>query len=362
MRPGDRLMEHLARLRDVPQRVWIGAAGAVIIAVMAALPRILFGEGELRYSGIPTVRLPVPPVSGTSRSGSESTGETQLGAPSPGAPQAVDPALLEDGVYGPLPRVSPDGRRPATVYARAFEPGASQPRIAILVIGLGLQAAATDAALALPAAVTLQFSPYAPDLPALLEKARRDGHEVMLELPMEPLDFPDSDPGPHTLLADASVGANLDRLSWILGQAAGYFGVSGSGRRFTRSPQAEPILAALAERGLALVEIGTRDLEAIAAELDLPYAPARAPIDDDPSALAIDEALAELEGEALATGSAIGVAQTYPISFERLSLWIASLADKGIALAPVSAVVIEQSGLGATSGGDESDLALSRSG
>ena len=54
---------------------------------------------------------------------------------------------------------------------------------------------------------------------------------------------------------------------------------------------------------------------------------------------------AGLEAAALAGGSALGLAQDYPVSLERLRLWAATLADKGLVLAPVSAVLIEQSGL-----------------
>lgn len=35
-------------------------------------------------------------------------------------------------------------------------------------------------------------------------RAREAGHEILLQLPMEPFDYPDSDPGPQTLLASAA--------------------------------------------------------------------------------------------------------------------------------------------------------------
>jgi uncharacterized protein len=68
-------------------------------------------------------------------------------------------------------------------------------------------------------------------------------------------------------------------------------------------------------------------------------------LDQDPSALAIDLALAGLETEALTRGSALAVAHDHPMSLERLRLWAAALESKGLVLAPVSAVLIEQSGL-----------------
>ena len=34
----------------------------------------------------------------------------------------------------------------------------------------------------------------------MVARAREAGHEVLLEVPMEPFDYPDNDPGPQTLL------------------------------------------------------------------------------------------------------------------------------------------------------------------
>ena len=115
--------------------------------------------------------------------------------------QRPDLALIEDGPFGPLPRIAPDGRRPFLAYARPFNLEDSRPKVAVLILGLGLERELFDAALALPGPIGLQLSPYAPDLPALVERARGAGHEVLLELSMESADYPASDPGPHTLLA-----------------------------------------------------------------------------------------------------------------------------------------------------------------
>jgi polysaccharide deacetylase 2 family uncharacterized protein YibQ len=212
-------------------------------------------------------------------------------------------------------------------------------------VGLGLQRELLEAALALPAPISFQFSPYASDLPALVEQARRAGHEVLLDLPMEPADYPASDPGPHTLLAAGERAENLKRLNWLLARAPGYVALAGGGAGFAGSDQAAGILDVLARRGLALIELGDSRLAATAAAAGLPYASARLTIDQEPSVLAIDYALAALEAEALAAGSALGVAQLYPVSLERLRLWADTLEAKGLVLAPVSAVLIEQAGL-----------------
>jgi polysaccharide deacetylase 2 family uncharacterized protein YibQ len=133
----------------------------------------------------------------------------------------------------------------------------------------------------------------------------------------------------------------------VLGRAPGYVAVAGGGARFAASPAALPVLNVLAQRGLALIEVGSSELAATAPGVGLPYAGVRAAIDDEPSSLSIDQALAGLEADALRTGSALGIARGYPVSLERLRVWAATLEGKGLVLAPVSAFVIERAGLAA---------------
>ena len=55
----------------------------------------------------------------------------------------------------------------------------------------------------LPPAVTLAFAPYGAEPGKLVERARSLGHEVLLQIPLEPFDYPDNDPGPQTLQTQA---------------------------------------------------------------------------------------------------------------------------------------------------------------
>ena len=98
----------------------------------------------------------------------------------------VDPELIEQAKSGPIPKIGPKGRKPWKVYARTFDGKDARPRIAIIVMGMGLSRAATEAAISrLPGAVTLAFTPYAQALDDWASIARRSGHEVLLSLPME---------------------------------------------------------------------------------------------------------------------------------------------------------------------------------
>lgn len=260
----------------------------------------------------------------------------------PRKPSAPDLELVDASPFGPLPRISEDGRRPIQVYARPYEQGDDQPKIAVLITGLGQQADAINASFHLPGAISLMFSPYTEDLPAHFERARLAGHEVLLELPMEPPDYPASDPGPHTLRASGTVDANIERLNWVLARAPGYFAVAGQGGAFAESAEAAPIMNALAAKGVGMIEIDGGGLAAAGEAADLAYMSALDWIDATPSAQSIDQALGDLEAKARQTGSAIGVAEAYPVTLKHLVDWATTLDQRGISLVPVSAVLLDQ--------------------
>jgi len=120
-------------------------------------------------------------------------------------------------------------------------------------------AEATRTALdSLPAGVTLGFAPYADDVGQWAAQARGKGHEVLLEIPMEPYDFPDSDPGPHTLRAGQEEEDNTQRLTWALTRFTGYAGVTNLlGQRFLSDSEAlSPTLTYLSRRGLYFFDNG----------------------------------------------------------------------------------------------------------
>ena len=255
----------------------------------------------------------------------------------------ADPALIENTPQGPLPRIADDGRTPMAAYAAPAL--TAKLRIAIVVSGLGLSAKATAAALAaLPPAVTLGFAPYASDVQHWISQARQEGHEALLEVPMEPFDFPDSDPGPHTLRAGVERDANGERLNWILSRATGYAGVTNLlGQRFLADADAlSPTMTQLARRGLYFYDNGevTQSAAAeVAAHLSAPFVKASESLDDIQTALEIDKHLADLETAARAHGSAVGSAFLYPISLERITLWSKGLEKRGFVLVPLSAIV-----------------------
>src|SRR5664279_5264751 len=224
----------------------------------------------------------------------------------------IDQRLLEKSRYGMIP-VASDGLKPFTVYAAEADRvrAAKMPVVAIVVGGLGVGAAKTaDAIMKLPAAVTLAFTPYGSDPAKLAERARAQRHEVLLQIPMEPFDYPDNDPGPQTLLTTLAPEQNLDRLYWHLSRFQGYAGVANfMGARFVVTDAVmQPVLREAAKRGLGYLDDGSAPRSvapSLAASQSVPFARADLAIDAVPTAAEIDRALAKLEGLAKERGTAI---------------------------------------------------------
>ena len=212
----------------------------------------------------------------------------------------IDQRLTETSRHGALPKVAPDGARPSEIYARQLKaiPGRpNAPRVAIVIGGLGIGASGTSEALAkLPPAVTFAFAPYGGDLEQIVARARGEGHEVLLQVPMEPFDYPDNDPGPQTLLTSLDAAQNIDRLHWLMSRFQGYVGLANlMGARFTASePALSPVLREAAKRGLIYVDDGSsqRSLASqIAGANNLAFAKADVVIDSVPSVADVERAL-----------------------------------------------------------------------
>jgi uncharacterized protein len=262
---------------------------------------------------------------------------------------APDERLVERSRAGILPRIGADGARPAKVYARppeALLPGGARPtaRVALVVGGLGISHSATaDAIAKLPAPVTLAFAPYGGDLDKHVATARDDGHEVMLQAPMEPFDYPDNDPGPHTLTVNTKPQDNLARLHWVMGRFTGYVGVVNfMGGKLTADEGAlTPVLREIGARGLVFLDDGssTRSVAgSVGPAVQTPTARADLVIDRTPRPDAVDRQLERLEQMARQRGFAVGSASALPVSIERIAQWARSLETRGVLLVPVSSI------------------------
>jgi uncharacterized protein len=252
--------------------------------------------------------------------------------------------VSEGGPYGPLPRIAKDGRKPWQVYARPIHKqllASAGPKVAIVLGGMGLNSELTERAIReLPGEVSLAFAPYPDGLQRLVNRARSEGHEVYLQLPMEPLGYPEINPGPHTLLLAMSQ-ETLDNLAWFMGRFAGYVGVMNyMGAQLIANAQAlAPIMAELARRGLVFLDDGSfarSQAEDAGRAAGMAVKRAHVMIDGDATEAATREALQRLEAQAAREGLAVGVGSGLPSTIKSVAAWAVAAKSRGVVLVPVS--------------------------
>lgn len=252
-----------------------------------------------------------------------------------------DEALIEETSEGKLPIVAADGTRPVDRYARPWS-GARGTRIAIVVGGLGLSQTGTQRALdTLPEDITLAFAASGNSLFRWMPIARRGGHEILLQVPLEPFDYPDNNPGRLTLVSSDPAAANLKRLHEAMGRMTNYTGVMNylGGRFLADSEALEPVMQDISKRGLLFLDDGSSAQSltgTFARAFGSPHAFADVVLDQEVSKAAVLKKLDELERIALRKGSAIGVASAFDESVAAVTEWAKEAQGRGIEIVGVS--------------------------
>lgn len=251
--------------------------------------------------------------------------------------------LIEDTPQGRLPKIGSDGLRPFDFYARPWS-GARGTRIAIVVSGLGISQTGTMRAVRdLPEEVTLAFAANGNSLSRWVPEARRNGHEVLLQVPMEPFDYPDNNPGPGTLVTSKGTATNMANLHQDMARMDSYTGIMNYlGGKFLADPDAlEPVMRDLAARGLMFLDDGStaQSLSGqLASALSVPHAFASLTLDTEVNQTAILKKLDDLERMAARNGTAIGVAAGFDESIAAIKKWVDDAQGRGIEIVGVSAL------------------------
>jgi len=258
-----------------------------------------------------------------------------------------DPQLTERGATGVIPKKSNDGLRPLDVYSRRpdTEGNFGVARVVIVIGGIGISQTTTKSAIDnLPGSITLAFAPYGNSLNRWMQYARKRGHELLLQVPMEPIDYPQTNPGPHTIRADADLQENLANLHWSMSRITNYVGVTNYlGNKFLSQPASmTPIFSEFADRGLMFFDDGTArnsSSEGVAVKSLVPYARADIVLDDIRSRQAIDKKLQQLIEQAKRTGLAIGTGNAFPDTIALVAEFARRAKELGVEITPISAIV-----------------------
>lgn len=257
--------------------------------------------------------------------------------------------LLEETAFGKLPVVGADGLRPMEQYARPWS-GARGTRVAIVVGGLGLSQTGSQKAIReLPPEVTLGFAASGNSLQRWMQEARRQGHEILLQIPLEPFGYPGTNPGPDTLLAGDPAKVNIDRLHRSMAKITNYTGIMNylGGRFLAEQAALEPVMRDIGKRGLLFLDDGSSAQSlsgGIAKAISAPQGFADILLDGEVTEAAILRKLDELERIARRNGQAIGVASAFDESVAAISKWSREAGGRGIEIVGVSALVSGQAG------------------
>jgi polysaccharide deacetylase 2 family uncharacterized protein YibQ len=324
---------------------WLGPPAEPVVAEAPAVPASPIPAPSPPQAAAPPPReAPTPAAVGAPEPPPLPAAEARRDAAQPVIARP-DPALLEPGRHGPLPRLAAENRSSIRAYARPFDRQDPRPKAVVIINNMGLFAQHSEEAIRrLPGGVTLAFSPYAPRPERLLEQARARGMELLVALPLEPQGYGQlADPGDRALLTSLSREENLDRLDWALSRLQGQVGAIGGlggmrGERFAANPGLlGSVQDVLTRRGLLYVDPrpgAPQPARAFGRSVDV--------LLDEPSAVRaeVERKLAELEALAQRNGSAVGLANDpVPSVVAAIAAWGAGLEARGLVVAPVTAVI-----------------------
>jgi hypothetical protein len=225
----------------------------------------------------------------------------------------------------------------------AKEEKTDQPRIAILIddIGHDLELARSFAQLEHP--VTLSILPLAPHTEATVQMAKKGGCEYMLHLPMEPKEYPDSDPGPGTLFTTMTDAEIRQVLNAHLKRVPGALGVNNHmGSEFTENEQKmSALLHELKAKGLFYVDSRTTSLTVahkVASAIGVPAASRTVFLDNDPSPRAIEFQIKRLIAAARESGVAIGIGHPHRATLSAIKAYLEGNKQE-VRIVPISKIV-----------------------
>lgn len=217
------------------------------------------------------------------------------------------------------------------------------PKVAIIIDDLGYDKKIAEKFLELDAVFTFSLLPYSPFQKIIARRAQDKGLEVMLHLPMEPMEYPTVDPGPGTLLASMSPNELIDQLEKNLNTLPTIKGVNNHmGSKLTaESSQLYQIFSVLKKRGLFFIDSRTtaKTLGKPSARLfKIPFAQRDVFLDHRQDPEFIRKQIRELIDIAKRHGVAIGIAHPHMSTYDILKEMLPDLKQE-VHLVPASQVV-----------------------
>jgi len=207
------------------------------------------------------------------------------------------------------------------------------PQIAIIIDDIGYDKKIALALCSLNSNITFSVLPFAPFGKYISGELHAKGSQLMLHLPMEPVEYPDINPGPGAILSDMSPDVLIDQLKKNIRDIPYIVGVNNHmGSKLTsRSDQMNQIFSILKKENLFFVDSITApksQCKSSARLLKLKFAQRDVFLDNFQDTEYITGQFKELIDLAKKHGSAIGIGHPYEATLETLSKELPKLKNK----------------------------------
>jgi len=221
--------------------------------------------------------------------------------------------------------------------------GDARPKIAIIVDDLGYASDTDLSFFQLDLPLSYSVLPYGPFTGALVKKANKEGHELILHLPMEPKNYPSVKPGPGGLFLSMDASEIRKVLDRNLRRVSGVHGVNNHmGSSFTENREKMlVVLNELKKRGLFFVDSRTTKHTValdLARSIGLPAARRRVFLDNNLEPKALNIQMERLLSMARHRGEAIGICHPYKETYQLLKRYRLKMKNE-FQIVPVSDLV-----------------------
>ena len=221
---------------------------------------------------------------------------------------------------------------------------AKNPVIAIIIDDIGFSEPRLESFLNIGAPFTFSILPRLPLSSVLAEKIHREGYEVMLHQPMEPLD-PAIDPGPGALYVEDPPDRISDIIKENISETPFVTGINNHmGSRFTAcGKEMKEALSVVRDKGLFFVDSLTTSRSTgynTAKTLNISAVRRNVFLDNIQNEAIIQRQLEKLKCLALRHGHAIGIGHPFPETAKVVDMFIKEIKKTEISMAPISQLLI----------------------
>ena len=222
-------------------------------------------------------------------------------------------------------------------------PSTKLPRVALIIDDLGYDKKMAEKFLELDINLTLSILPHSPFQNKIGHLANLKGLEIMLHMPMEPVEYPEVNPGPGTLLSSMTPDELINQLEENLNTMPRVKGINNHmGSKLTaESTQMYQIFSVLKHRGLYFIDSRTTSdslCKPSARLFQVPFAQRDVFIDHYQKPDFIRKQIKELIRIARENGEAVGILHPHSTTYRILQEMLPDLQNQ-VELVPASKIV-----------------------